>query len=167
MAEPAPRSSDAVDVGSRHGPESIAAQRKGRYPEVTAGGRPERPGDAQDTPVPWLLPTVRELRALLALPDGWNSYRAARIDPGAILTALELLAQTMTPTTPAPSVVPMSRGGVQLEWHEQGVDLEVSVDPDGHVMAAYENEQGTEWEDDLTERHARLAEALAELASRR
>jgi hypothetical protein len=61
----------------------------------------------------------------------------------------------------------MSRGGVQLEWHEQGVDLEVSVDPDGHVMAAYENEQGTEWEDDLTERHARLAEALAELASRR
>ncbi len=139
-------------------PVSTGSEDTGTVVKLSRADRPTTPA--------WLRTTVRDLKALLALPKGWNSYQAAAIDPGAILAGLDLLAETMPPNAPAPSVLPMSRGGVQLEWHERGVDLEVSIDPDGHIMAAYEDEQGAEWEDDLTEHHARLAEVLSDLASR-
>ena len=32
-----------------------------------------------------------------------------------------------------PALVPTVRGGLQLEWHRQGVDIEVEVDPNGSV----------------------------------
>lgn len=33
----------------------------------------------------------------------------------------------------APAVVPTADGGVQLEWHRDGTDVEVYVEPDGAV----------------------------------
>lgn len=29
--------------------------------------------------------------------------------------------------TPAPSIVPMSDGGLQLEWHREGYDVELAI----------------------------------------
>jgi len=40
----------------------------------------------------------------------------------------------MKPATPLPQVVPSSDGGVQLEWHEKGIDLEL------HIRAPYDCE---------------------------
>ena len=41
--------------------------------------------------------------------------------------ALNILKDVMRPRTPIPQVVPSSVGGVQLEWHEKGIDLELHV----------------------------------------
>ncbi len=44
----------------------------------------------------------------------------------------KLLQRVMRPRTPIPQVTPSAAGGVQLEWHEKGVDLEL------HVTAPYQ-----------------------------
>lgn len=111
----------------------------------------------------WLPSVLRTVDVLLDLPAGWNSYGAPRIDPHAVEAALRLLLATMQPNTLAPSVVPTVRGGVQLEWHASGVDLEVELTPSGYVSAAYEDDEGQEWEaDPLGDLHP-LKQALRSL----
>ena len=70
---------------------------------------------------------------LLALPPGWDSYDADRVTEEAARCAVKLLllVSSKVPGMVAPSVVPTVRGGLQLEWHRRGVDLEVEFDPAG------------------------------------
>jgi hypothetical protein len=115
----------------------------------------------------WLRPVVAALHEILGLPEGWNSYRARRIEGQAAITALQLLLDTMQPTTPPPSVVPTFPGGIQLEWHLHGMDLEVEITPALRIEAACEDEiTGEEWEADLTADSSRLQQTLAMLAGR-
>lgn len=92
-----------------------------------AGTAPALP--AMDSP-PWLEPTIQ---AMLALPwdnDNWNDDAAAT-HPGAAATLLVVLVSVLDDATPPPAIVPTWRGGVQAEWHRNGVDLEIEADPDG------------------------------------
>ncbi len=115
----------------------------------------------------WLQPALDQLRQLCQLRNGWNSYRARHVTPASAVAALNLLDRTMLPTTPAPSIVPTASGGVQLEWHTHGIDLEVGITPSRNVTAAYEDQvDGGEWEDELGPDLAQLANALAALSRR-
>lgn len=60
---------------------------------------------------------IREERfaELLALPAGWDSYGARKIDPLAIAAARRLL-DALPKYIPEPAIAPMSNGGVELEW---------------------------------------------------
>src|SRR5712692_6489754 len=76
---------------------------------------------------PVLTKAVQALAELLTLPSGWNSHRAKPIDAGNVARAIGLLVALMQEGTPAPAVVPTVRGGVQLEWHTQGMDIEIYI----------------------------------------
>lgn len=118
-------------------------------------------------PPPWFVPVASSLLDLLRLPTEWNSYAARPISPRAARAALELLVETMEPDTPHPSVVPMSRGDIQLEWHLRGLDIEVVVSADGPIRVWYEDLRGgTERELTLAEGSEPLREVLRELAAR-
>ena len=43
---------------------------------------------------------------------------------------------------PRPAVVPTVKGGVQLEWHANGLDLEIEISPDSGGSIFYEHEKG-------------------------
>jgi len=73
----------------------------------------------------WLNQTVPELVRLLWLPKGWNSDNPEQINPRAIEKILTLLLAILEPDSPPPIVVPTTRGGVQVEWHQNGIDLEI------------------------------------------
>lgn len=119
-----------------------------------------------DEPV-WLRPALDRFSEILQLPENWNSYGARRIELTSVAYALGVLSETMLVATPAPSIVPTSPGGVQLEWHMRGIDLEVEVSPAGRVTAAWEDAvDRSEWEDELGPSFERLASALAELSRR-
>lgn len=90
----------------------------------------------------WLPPTLSGLQELAALPAGWDSYGAPPIDPECLIKAVQVLVEAMEPDTPAPSVVPTSRGGVQFEWHTGGVDFEIEVEPTCLVSAYYRTAGG-------------------------
>ncbi len=48
----------------------------------------------------------------------------------------------VNPNLAAPSAVPTVRGGLQLEWHRQGVDVEIEFGVDDSA-SAYAKERGT------------------------
>jgi len=64
-------------------------------------------------------------KELLALPEGWNSHGAKRITTEALRTIGEFF------------VVPRSNGGVQLELHCGGYDVEIEISPGGEVEGVY------------------------------
>ena len=99
---------------------------------------------------PWLMPTIGRLAEVLKLPENWNSYRARSVDPASAAAALELLASVMQANTPAPLLVPTVRGGLQLEWHTRGVDLEVEPLSAGRASVFVEDQiSGEQWEKEL------------------
>ena len=78
----------------------------------------------------WLTPTIEKLNELRRLTASNWSAGAKPIDISAINSMLELLTKILDYDTPPPSVVPTWDGGVQVEWHRNGIDLEIEVSAD-------------------------------------
>ena len=113
----------------------------------------------------WLLPTAKALCELLALPADWDSYGALPVKPSRVFAALELLLGIMGDDSPKPSVVPTSRGGVQLEWHMGGIDLEIEVLSSLRFHVAFEDSaSGEEWEREIGSDLSPLASCIARLS---
>ena len=68
---------------------------------------------------------------MLTLPRDWDMNGAGPIPPATVEQAFGLAFQLMDPDSPAPWVVPMSSGGIQLERHRSGADLEIEIDSNG------------------------------------
>jgi hypothetical protein len=79
----------------------------------------------------WLDQVVERINAVALLEEGWDGEEARPLARGAALAALNALVEVMWPDSPAPSVVPMYDGGLQLEWHAPELDIELTSAPDG------------------------------------
>ncbi len=112
---------------------------------------------------PWINPLIEQFQRVLALNEGWDGASARPITSDALATALTVLEETMAWDTLAPKVVPVTDGGIQLEWHCAGVDLEVYVDSGGRV-SAWCREGSREWEEDFYPR-SRLRKELSLLSN--
>ena len=66
--------------------------------------------------------SVGQVVGLLDLREGWNSHSAKPVEARNAVRAVELLFQLRETGAPPPVVVPTVRGGIQLEWHANGVD---------------------------------------------
>lgn len=82
----------------------------------------------------WQAQVLTRMTQLMALEQNWDSYGAPVIRRETGMFTLEILEKVMQPSTPCPDIVPTSAGGIQVEWHEKGIDLEF------HVAAPYECE---------------------------
>ena len=91
----------------------------------------------ESTPGNWLLPVLEKICDLGTLPPNWNSYRARPIRIEAAAASISILLTLLKPTDPTPSIVPTSGGGILIEWHENGIDLEIDVHSLSHVHLAY------------------------------
>ena len=82
----------------------------------------------------WEREIVATLCRYLELPSNWDSYggKPLRLDTG--MFALQVLSNIMSETIPLPSIVPISSGGVQFEWHQNDLDIEL------YIAAPYECE---------------------------
>jgi hypothetical protein len=87
----------------------------------------------------WVGGVEKALGEFLALPANWDSYGARRIDPGAVQAGIQVLYKYVPSGSPPPHVVPTSRGGVQIEWHTQGIDLQIEVVSPDSLQIFYEN----------------------------
>jgi len=93
---------------------------------------------------PWLYTVLGRVQHLMALRPNWDSYGSRPIEPNSVFYALEFLRTSMTQEGKAPQIVPTSKGGLQLEWHANGVDLEVDVDPAGDVSLSFDKDDRSE-----------------------
>ena len=80
-----------------------------------------------------LVQALERASELLQLRKGWNSYDAEPVSDAAFERTIEFLTTYLVEGVVGPVLVPTVRGGVQLEWHRGGVDIEVDVGPDGSV----------------------------------
>jgi hypothetical protein len=88
---------------------------------------------------PWSRELIVRVCELSSLPANWDSYGARPIDPSCAIAAIRLILSAVHPSIPAPAVVPTNRGGIQLEWHRGGVDLEIRIDSPTQFHVAFED----------------------------
>ena len=83
----------------------------------------------------WGENVTRRLNYLRALPTGWDGYSGLPLQREIADFAQDLLNRLCTATTPEPDIVPLSSGGLQVEWHVSAVEIELMIDTPGHVKA--------------------------------
>jgi len=93
----------------------------------------------EQEPPKWFMPLLTKVCELGDLPSDWDSYGARPIDPETAASAVTLLLDVLSADDPQPAVVPTSRGGILVEWHEGGVDLEVDVRSSSSIHVAFED----------------------------
>jgi hypothetical protein len=115
----------------------------------------------------WYRPICQDLFNLLSLRPNWDSYGAYAIEIESVVNALNMLEKIADLNTPKPSVVPTVLGGIQLEWHTKGIDLEIEIDPAGKGSVFYQNKFGKmiEKEGNPTNELDLLIELIAELSN--
>jgi hypothetical protein len=84
----------------------------------------------------WAAEALNKVESLFSLPRGWDGRSAPRISPSHAVVTFKILAQCVEPKTPCPSFVPTLWGGIQVEWHLCGIDLELTVDSRGCSLFA-------------------------------
>ena len=98
----------------------------------------------------WFNPTLQAMAALPWRTDNWTAggKRTQRV---AVVKMLSLLAKILDNRTLPPNVVPTWRGGVQVEWHRNGVYLEIEADPHEEMeyffKSSTEENEGLAWKD--------------------
>ncbi len=98
----------------------------------------------------WYRPAVARLKELLALQAGWDGHGGVPPRPDVARYCVQLMGRVLNPDTPPPQIIPLSHGGLQLEWHLGDVDLEIEVESPGSVSFLFgDRAAGTEIEDEL------------------
>jgi hypothetical protein len=111
----------------------------------------------------WSVPVVARLGQLLRLRDGWTGGGSRRIERR---LAEEVLNDVLPRVMPSqggkiPQLVPCVDGGLQIEWHSGGWDIEISLAPTGEAWVEGTRIDGSEsWDGSLDERHEDLSLAL-------
>jgi hypothetical protein len=75
----------------------------------------------------WQIEVQSHLLKYAKMQKGWDSYSAPPVGWDIGMFALSVLNDVMRTRTPIPQVVPSAAGGVQLEWHQKGIDLELHI----------------------------------------
>lgn len=108
---------------------------------------------------------LQRIEALVALGAGWDTYGSQPIRPAVALHAVRLLAAILSDDVPTPSIVPTSTGGLQLEWHQRGADLELEVSPDKSVIVFLQMPTEQTWEGPLANSQWALRRFLSYVSS--
>jgi len=95
------------------------------YPMVTDHPEPRKIELLGRRTSTWVSPVARSLGLLARLTDDWDGRGSRAINFDDVRDALDFLQRVMRDDTPAPSIGPLSSGGIELSWH--GDDLEVEA----------------------------------------
>ena len=137
---------------------AVSGTWKQSAPERTAAAF-SLPPDGWEDEVAERLVRLREFRA------GWDGHRASPIRSTVIDYVCNLLPKLVIGGVPAPFIAPLPSGGLQLEWHRNGWDVEIEISGPGQLYAyALEIATGHEWEKNLTDDLAQLRPKLVAIS---
>jgi hypothetical protein len=111
---------------------------------VTMGSRPTARVTLRKPSIPAAAyATIRRILAVHAEPV---FGRAQSLDPKHALDAIRFVLRFIRDDLSAPSVVPLDDGGVQLEWHRNDIDLEVTfTSEDDSGVYSRDLRSGSRW----------------------
>lgn len=111
------RPKQAQGVGARLAGAKIELAYDNRWPDLVR---------SESAPV-WKKAVEKRISDLASYSKGWDGYQGAPPKTTILNFAISILGSTMKASSPAPSIVPMSGGAVQLEWHTAGYDIELAI----------------------------------------
>ena len=85
---------------------------------------------------PWFGGVVERLGQYLSYGENWNGYGEKAITGQAVARTMSLL-MNVARDGPKPAVVPMSDGGIQIEWYYGGTEIEIEVPSDDRELSVY------------------------------
>lgn len=113
----------------------------------------------------WVRPTVEELVRIMQLLPNWDAYGAQPVQSVLVGRAVEILSRVMEENSPPPSIVPLGDGGLQMEWHLMGQDVEIVVSADEPPTYYYRSETGNAEEGLPSAAYARLRSIIQGLVT--
>ncbi len=115
----------------------------------------------------WEVSVAHRLEAISLLREGWDGFGAGPIRRDVITFATHVLGQIMLPNTPAPHVTPMSHEGLMLEWHENGIELEIEIEKPGRLWISFEDSlENIDQEDPISSDLRKLIMPIEKLTKR-
>jgi hypothetical protein len=81
----------------------------------------------------WAAPAKRRFIELLCLPTGWDGHQGIAANSSVVDFTYKLLEGIMQPRVPLPSIMPLSYGGILLEWHRKSWDIEIEIESPGNL----------------------------------
>jgi hypothetical protein len=119
------------------------------------------------TSPPWITAVVDRIDYLLsALSEGWDGEGGRPLDFETAMKCVSFLLEKALHETPAPQIIPTALGGLQLEWHMGGADLEISFEPNARPVFFYIPPEGSEIEGDAESQEDLVGELIRGLPSR-
>jgi hypothetical protein len=119
------------------------------------------------TSPPWIRSVVDRIDYLLSiLVEGWDAEGGLPLDFDTAMACVSFLLQKALHETPAPQIVPTSLGGLQLEWHTAGSDLEITFEPNTPPAFFYVSPEGNEIEGNAELREDLVGGLIRGLSSR-
>ena len=113
----------------------------------------------------WEQDTYARLVHLMSLNRGWDGGDSPAVRPEIATFAWSALASVMGPTTPIPFIAPVSGGGLQIEWHSGGLDIEIYIAQPSRAELFIEYQDGRERvEEDLSSDFESLTSAIREIS---
>jgi len=112
----------------------------------------------------WLRHAISEVEVLTGLSRGWDSYGAVPVSAAAATKAVAFLVDNAFASLPKPSVVPLSQGGIQFEWHRGDIDLEIAFCDEESGVFIEDSRSGESREAPITAARALLLDKLQRLA---
>jgi hypothetical protein len=94
-----------------------------KYPEATTTSAT---GEFPPAAPTWIRPVLERLDSILALPEGWDGREANRPRVWHAVEVIGFMQRVMREATALPSIVPLADGGMQVEWHRGGLDVEAT-----------------------------------------
>lgn len=151
-SEPTP----LIDVSFGGIREAIFAPRRGRAALV-------EPAQVEE---PWRAAVDVRFAKLSTYEAGWDGYQGEPPRRTVIAFARSILNSVMRPTTPTPAIVPMVGGGLQLEWHVGGLDIELAIyrPREAELSVAFADGRASIEDEPLSSSFDALSTVLEELA---
>lgn len=89
---------------------------------------------------------LNAINQVITLEEGWDSYGGQSTTIQAVLRALDFMNGILTSEAPMPQITAVPDGGLQLEWHTPGRDLEVEFRPEeGAYVYYWDESRDEEW----------------------
>lgn len=114
----------------------------------------------------WLPDILNRLVGLVRLPRGWDGHDGQPVKIDVASFAIQFILETSEPNISAPQIVPLSYGGIQLEWHEHGIDLEIEIQAPNKTFVSFKDHRtGEEFESEFSTDYAEVMRVMRVLAS--
>jgi hypothetical protein len=89
-----------------------------------------------------VLQSLGRMARFRGLQEGWDGRRGRPVSDLAFQVAASIAVQLIAEGDPKLQMVPLPRGGIQLEWHVMDNDLEIEVSENGKIHILAETDKG-------------------------